>query len=635
MAWTPHEEASSGVMSGDATRAAAGPRLLKIRDVSLSAEVIGHGYPLVLMHGGPSLDHFTLLPFRQLADRFTLIFYDHRCNGRSADAAVSSMTWENLTADAEALRQELGFDRWAVLGHSFGGMVALEYALRYPASLSHLVLLDTGGDSWWPQHNAADLLARRGYSPKKAELVRRWENGEFTPREYFPIAMRIGDVYCHGSFLWQTVHDAILTQGRSKLRPEAWIFTGRELWKDWTVMDRLGEISAPTLVMAGRDDVFFPPEHQGQLAAGIPRARLRIIERAGHVPYSERPAEVMAAIRGFISADTPIMAVSEDGGPDHQVQEPIDDQAGVSLTRPPAKAGATRRQVLRDQERRLVDQEQRLLGKGSHAADWVRTSTAGSFWSRLNAIDFMNSSVQFAALTVLTLFPFLIIVSAESGGDARHALIARLGLDQKAAQDVNQLMSAGRHAATALSIVGAAVVLLGAIGLASTLQVWYQRVYDQPPARNVTRQFGTRLLWLGGLVLYLTIQDFAFTHLKQAGGARVPIYVATFILAVAFYWWTPHVLLLGKIAWDQLFPVAVATAVCVTGLGVFSNLLFSGQIVSSDTDYGSIGVVMVLLSYLIGLGVCIHLGAVAGRMWTERASEPPADPGEPPAVVDK
>ena len=73
----------------------------------------------------------------------------------------------------------------------------------------------------------------------------------------------------------------------------------------------------------------------------------------------------------------------------------------------------------------------------------------------------------------------------------------------------------------------------------------------------------------------------------------------------------------------------------MTGLGVFSALVFSGQIVSSDTDYGSIGVMMVLLSYLIALGVCIHLGAVAGRMWNERAAEPLADPGEPPAVVDK
>jgi pimeloyl-ACP methyl ester carboxylesterase len=210
------------------------------------------------MHGGPSADHFTLLPFRQLADRFTLIFYDHRCNGRSAGAPVSSMTWENLAADAEALRQELGFERWAVLGHSFGGMVALEYALRYPASPSHLVLLDTGGDSWWPQQNTAGLLTRRGCRPKKAELVRRWENGEFTRREYLPIALRVGDVYCHGSFLRLIIRDAIGGQWRQKLRPEAWIFAGRELWKGWTVMDRLGEISVPTMVMAGRDDIFFP-----------------------------------------------------------------------------------------------------------------------------------------------------------------------------------------------------------------------------------------------------------------------------------------------------------------------------------------------------------------------------------------
>jgi proline iminopeptidase len=282
------------------------PRLLKIRDVSLFAEVIGHGYPLVLMHGGHSLDHFTLLPFRRLADRFTLIFYDHRCNGRSVGAPLSSMTWENLTADADALRQKLGLDRWAVLGHSFGGQVALEYALRYPASLAHLVLLDTGGDSWWPQQNTADLLARRGYSPKKVELVRRWFNREFAPREYVPIVLRIGDVYCHGSFLWLTVRDAIRGAWRWKMRPEAMIFAGRQLWKGWTVMDRLGEISVPTLVMAGRDDVVFPPEHQGQLAASIPHARLQIVERAGHDPYSEQPAEVMAAITDFISADAPL-----------------------------------------------------------------------------------------------------------------------------------------------------------------------------------------------------------------------------------------------------------------------------------------------------------------------------------------
>jgi proline iminopeptidase len=138
---------------------------ISIRGVSLFVEVVGHGYPLLLMHGGPGADHWSMLPFRHCSDQFTLVLYDHRCNGRSTGASVTTMTWENLTADADALRQELGFEQWAVLGHSFGGKVALEYALRYPKGLSHLVLLDTGGDSRWSQQHAADLLARRGYSP--------------------------------------------------------------------------------------------------------------------------------------------------------------------------------------------------------------------------------------------------------------------------------------------------------------------------------------------------------------------------------------------------------------------------------------------------------------------------------------
>jgi pimeloyl-ACP methyl ester carboxylesterase len=276
--------------------------MMSIRDVSLFVEVVGRGYPLLLMHGGPGLDHCSLLPFRRCADRFTLVFYDHRGNGRST-GVPSSMTWENLTADADALRQRLGFERWAVLGHSFGGHVALEYALRYPDSLSHLVLLDSGGDSRWSQQNAADLVAERGYSPEKTELVRRWFNGEFAPKEFFPISMRIWGAYFHHPGLRVILREVIDGGWRAKMRPEAQIFAFRHLLPGWTMMDRLGEITVPTLVMAGRDDFVFPPECQRELAAGIPGARLRIVERAGHNPYSEQPAEVMQAVSDFISAD--------------------------------------------------------------------------------------------------------------------------------------------------------------------------------------------------------------------------------------------------------------------------------------------------------------------------------------------
>ncbi|HKP99790.1 MAG TPA: alpha/beta hydrolase [Actinomycetes bacterium] len=276
---------------------------MPIRDVSLFVDVIGRGHPLLLMHGGPSADHTTMLPFRRLADRFTLIFYDHRGNGRSVGAPVSSMTWENLTADADALRQRLGFERWAVLGHSFGGQVALEYALRYPDRLSHLVLLDTGGDSHWSQQHAAEVMAKRGYSPAKVELVRRWFNGEFTPKEWYPIFLRIGGAYFHNPSLRMMLRDVIHGGWRAKVRPEAQIFAARGLCKGWTVMDRLGEITVPTLVMAGREDFVFPPECQLELAAGIPKASLRLIERAGHNPHMEQPTEVLQAVSDFISTN--------------------------------------------------------------------------------------------------------------------------------------------------------------------------------------------------------------------------------------------------------------------------------------------------------------------------------------------
>jgi pimeloyl-ACP methyl ester carboxylesterase len=274
--------------------------VMKIRDVSLHVQVIGHGYPLLLMHGGPGADQWTMLPFRQLADQFTVIFYDHRCNGRSTGAPVTTMTWKNLTADADALREALGFERWAVLGHSFGGHVALEYALRYPHRLSHLILLDTGARSWWSRENAPRVVLERGYGPKKAELVRRWFHGETAPQLMFRHLMRLGPIYDPHTSLATLCRQAFLER-RTKLAPEAFMFAGRTLLKDWSVVDRLGEIAVPTLVMAGRDDFVFPPECQRELVSGIPSARLHVVDRAGHNPHDERTDEVMETVRGFIT----------------------------------------------------------------------------------------------------------------------------------------------------------------------------------------------------------------------------------------------------------------------------------------------------------------------------------------------
>jgi membrane protein len=298
----------------------------------------------------------------------------------------------------------------------------------------------------------------------------------------------------------------------------------------------------------------------------------------------------------------------------------------------PGLEGIHEEHRLVDLGREMLDKEHRLVSEGREllheevselrqverrVAERVKESTPGKIWSRLNAVDFMNSSMQFAALAILCLIPFLVIVAAETGGDARPALIRRMGLNRAAAQDVNSLMSTGTHAAATLTVLGAVFVLLGAIGIASTLQAWYQRVYDQKSRVRWTRSLAAQLIWISGLVIYLALQDFLGRELTHHG-ARIFIYLVFFGVAVAFYWWTQHILLFGRVGWRPLFPAALATGLCVTGLGAFSALLFSGQIVSSERDYGSIGVVTVLLSYLIGYGVCLHIGAVAGHVWNER-----------------
>lgn len=273
--------------------------MLPIRDVSLFVKVMGEGYPLVLMHGGPGLDYTTLSSLEPLADQFTLIFYDHRANGRSS-GATESMTWDNLTRDADAIRASLGFEDWAVLGHSFGGQVALEYALRYGARISKLVLLDTGADQRLPRVNAPEILRKRGFSAATVQAVRRFFTGDLRPEEVRPTVMKFMKAYFYKFRLWDLPR-ALLEGSHLKLRPETIVFGFSTLVRDWNVVDRLGEIDIPTLVMGGRFDFLFPPEHQAIVADRLPDARLEIIENAGHNPHEEQRDEVIRILRKFLS----------------------------------------------------------------------------------------------------------------------------------------------------------------------------------------------------------------------------------------------------------------------------------------------------------------------------------------------
>ena len=269
-----------------------------IRDVSLFVRTMGAGSPIVLMHGGPGLDHSTLLGLAPLARDHQLLFYDHRCNGRSS-GDPNTMTWDNLTADADALRATFGFDKWVVLGQSFGGHVALMYALRYPDRISRLILMDTAADFHWYADHAADVLAKRGYRASTVAAARRFYTGDIEPRKVGMTAMRFMGAYFHHIGI-RDLPAMIAGALRMKRRPAAHVVGFGRLLKNWSVMDRLREIDIPTLVVAGRDDFLFPPECQAILADRLPNATLEIIERAGHNPQDENPEAVVEVVRAFL-----------------------------------------------------------------------------------------------------------------------------------------------------------------------------------------------------------------------------------------------------------------------------------------------------------------------------------------------
>jgi membrane protein len=262
-------------------------------------------------------------------------------------------------------------------------------------------------------------------------------------------------------------------------------------------------------------------------------------------------------------------------------------------------------------------------------------SAAGRYWSHLSTADFMNSSFAFAALAVLSAFPFLAVSSSVIGGDIRQAIVARMGLNAQATRDVDNLISTGNQAVATLTWVSAIVLVLGMIGMASTLQTWYHRIYEKTPPKGVLRHLAYQLAGVVAFTLYISFEVWLFAKARPAGG-RGLIFVLTFVFAVLFWWWSTYMLLYRQVPLRRLFPAGAATGICITGLGVVSSLVFSGQVTSGQRSYGPAGVVIALISFLVGFGVCLHAGAVFGRMWNEWQDErallggQPADTGGAP-----
>jgi uncharacterized BrkB/YihY/UPF0761 family membrane protein len=247
-------------------------------------------------------------------------------------------------------------------------------------------------------------------------------------------------------------------------------------------------------------------------------------------------------------------------------------------------------------------------------------SAAGRFWDQLSTADFMNSSFAFAALAVLTAFPFLAVSSAAIGGDFRRVIVARMGLDINATRAVDSLIATGNQAVATLTWVSAIILVLGGIGMASTLQSWYSRIYDQNPPKGLIRHWAYQFAGVLAFTLYISGQVWLFDKLRPVGGEGL-IFLATFVVSVVFWWFSAYMLLYRQVPLWRMLPAGVTTGACITGLGVVSKFVFSGQVTEGQRSYGPAGVVIALVSFLVGYGVCLHIGAVFGRMWNDWRDE--------------
>jgi len=281
-----------------------GGRLIDLasRKVSLFVRTVGDGYPMLLMHGGLGVDHTTLLPMARASEGFRLIFYDHRCNGRSKGAALPSLTWENLTQDAEALGEALGIRKWAVLGHSFGGFIAQEYALRFPDRITHLILMDTGADCTLVREGVPAVLKNRGYTPSEVEAARQLFTGELPPGKLPVTMIKLRKAYTSDQSLRMQLR-VFANALRIRSRADSCTYGFKTLLKNWSTLDRLGDIKVPVLLVAGTEDFQFPPEHQKRMKARLPNATYVPIEGCSHNPLVEAPQKTIEAIRWFMRCE--------------------------------------------------------------------------------------------------------------------------------------------------------------------------------------------------------------------------------------------------------------------------------------------------------------------------------------------
>jgi proline iminopeptidase len=263
--------------------------------------------PILLLHGGPAASHEYLLPqMLALAEDHRLVTYDQRGGGRSRhddDRAV--IGWRDQVADVARIATELRVDPLTIVGYSWGGLLAMLYAVEVAAGRvqpppARLALIDPAPITRPERQAFEQELARRQASPEVAAL--RAELQASGLRERDP------DAYRHRAFEISVAGYFADPARASDLTP--FRVTGRvqqSIWQslgDYDLRDSLRSVHVPTLVVHGRQDPI--PLASSEEAARALGTTCVVIDGSGHVPYVEQPAQLFPLLRAFLRDTGPL-----------------------------------------------------------------------------------------------------------------------------------------------------------------------------------------------------------------------------------------------------------------------------------------------------------------------------------------
>jgi len=234
---------------------------------------------------------------------------------------------------------------------------------------------------------------------------------------------------------------------------------------------------------------------------------------------------------------------------------------------------------------------------------------------RLQAADVVNGGTLFAAALLLCFVPFMLVIESLFGRNHVAVFSSRFGLTDQAARALALVFTSPGSTAAAVTGLSWVFVILGGIAAPAALQNVYERVFEVE-GRGF-RHTPQRLIWLAAALGLTLATDWVQPWLNTIGGSAL-VGLSSLLAGTAFSWFSMWLLLGGRLAWRELFPSALATGICWLGLVLAFRLTLSGTITSSYTKYGTIGVVFVIMSLFIAIGVVIVLGALLGVAWRER-----------------